>query len=477
MKFLASLTSVSVALLAGGLCSAQNLRAPSEVITHRHLQDGGSIADIVKREEDFSTLETALEITSLDRVFECYFTCFFRHFTVFAPTNEAFGNLPDGILEKLVTPAYRVHLTYILAYHVLSQTVAAADIINAGSTVTAKTLLGETLNATFESPDVLVNDNAKVVRPDIQADNGIIHGIDAVLLPEFATKTIADLAVGEPNLSTLVEALVNASLVDTFSNSTATFTVFAPTNEAFQDLFTALGGAPDLDTLTRVLSYHVVPDVLLSPEIRPNSNVETLVDGETIEFEKRGFGRRRIVLNGDTKILSADNLAINGVVHVIDKVLLPSDLRPESSEPDVVDVVLKNENIFSSLIAALGKADLVSALREQDSITVFAPTNTAFDKTFKALNITSLDQIETNTLRDILLYHVVPTKAFFRDLVDNSDLPTLLSPDATIRVTLRRFWWRVIGADLNGDTHIIGANAEASNGVIHAIDKVLIPPS
>eukprot|EP00977_Amphora_coffeiformis_P011796 scaffold2897_cov178-Amphora_coffeaeformis.AAC.1 len=475
MMMFKSTFKLCLSLLAVVGSSAQSLRS-SDGVAHRSLQASGSILDIASGNENFSTLLTALQVAKLDGLLDCYWFCWFGHFTVFAPTNEAFGNLPNGILEKLVTPPYETHLTSLLAYHVLPQVVDSSAIANAGS-VDAKTLQGDEITAALVGTGVVINDSADVIDPfDVEATNGIVHAIDKVLLPEFATKTIGDVAT-DAGLTALLDALTSTGLASPFTDATTTFTVFAPTNEAFEELTNSLGGSLDTETLANVLRYHVIPDdIVFSSEIRPGQSTPTLLQDEEIDFTRTSGWRYHIQLNENTNIVNANNLAINGVVHVIDKVLLPSSLRPASSEPDIV-AMAQDTPIFSTLVEALVKADLVNTLQEPGPFTVFAPTNQAFNKALKDLELESLDDIPVDLLKNILLYHVVPNQeAFFRDLNDNSELPTALT-DATIRVDLRYFLWWVIGARLNGSTRIVQSDIDVGNGVIHAIDEVLLPPT
>merc|ERR1719163_1204165 len=182
-------------------------------------------------------------------------------FTVFAPTNEAFAALPAGVVADLLKPENKKKLDAVLTYHVVPGSVHAADLSN-GQII--KTVEGSQLKATVNATGVFIN-QAQVTTANVDASNGVVHIIDAVLLPPRDTaqagKTIVDLAVATPDLSTLVTALQAGGLVPTLE-SPGPFTVFAPTNEAFAAL--PAGVVADLlkpenkKKLDAVLTYHVV---------------------------------------------------------------------------------------------------------------------------------------------------------------------------------------------------------------------------
>jgi transforming growth factor-beta-induced protein len=162
---------------------------------------------------------------------------------------------------------------------------------------------------------VKLNGSISVTLPDVEASNGVIHVIDGVLTPTSAV----DIALNNSNFTYLVEAVLKAGLAETLSGE-GPFTIFAPTNEAFEQLFTDLGvsGIADIDveTLTSVLTYHVVEGNVLSTDLS-DGNVPTL-NGD-ITFSINGS----VTINGTSQVVATDIQGTNGVVHVIDKVLLP----------------------------------------------------------------------------------------------------------------------------------------------------------
>jgi transforming growth factor-beta-induced protein len=269
--------------------------------------------------------------------------------------------------------------------------------------------------------------------------------------------TIAQYASTEDDFSILVEALSKANLVSAL-NGEGNFTVFAPTNAAFNELFTQLGvsGIADLSaaTLTPILLYHVLGE---------EKKATMLTEGyyNTISPAQGNYSALKVGLTGgvkinkDASVVAADVDVKNGVIHAIDKVLLP---------PTVVDHALNNDS-FSILVQAVVKAGLVETLNGAGPFTVFAPTNAAFEALFTALGVTGVSDLTVQQLTPILLYHVVSGNVRSNQLTAgalgtlNGDIDVTLTPSPKI----------------NGTADIIATDVQAANGVIHVIDEVLIP--
>ncbi len=226
-----------------------------------------------------------------------------------------------------------------------------------------------------------------------------------------AEKSIVEIAVDDDNFSILVAALQEADLVDALSGD-GPFTVFAPTNAAFEALLVDLGITAEQllsqSMLADVLLYHVVAGEVLSSALTEGMEATTL-NGEKITFTLDGGAK----VNGSV-ISAVDIEATNGVIHVIDKVLVPAGFELDAEEPvapenSIVEIALGNEN-FSILVAALQKADLVGALSGEGPFTVFAPTNAAFEQLLATLNITADELLNQPDLAKVLLFHVVSGK-------------------------------------------------------------------
>ena len=275
-------------------------------------------------------------------------------------------------------------------------------------------------------------------------------------------KSIVEIATSDDNFSILVEALVKADLVTTL-NGDGPFTVFAPTNAAFEMLFETLNvnGIEDLsaEALTPILLYHVMSGKAMSSDIS-TGYYETLSaatpDNKGIVLY--AMVSSGVMINNSINVATADIGASNGVVHVVDKVILP---------PTVVDIAIANSN-FSTLVAAVVKAGLVEALSAEGPYTVFAPTNAAFDAAFTALGISGLDDLTPEALTPILLYHVVPDNVLASE-VSTGMVPTL-NTESNISITVSDQ-----GVMLDGNAKVIATDVQGSNGVIHAIDGVILP--
>lgn len=236
-------------------------------------------------------------------------------FTVFAPTDEAFAKLPAGTVETLLKPENKAKLIAILTYHVVPGDVKAADVVKIKS---AKTVQGQSI-AIDTSNGVKVN-GANVVKTDIDCSNGVIHVVDAVLLP--SDKDIVDTAVSAGSFKTLVEAVKAAGLVETLKGD-GPFTVFAPTDEAFAKLpagtLESLLKPENKEKLVAILTYHVVAGKVMSNDVVKLDSAKTL-QGQSVTVD----AKNGVKING-AEVVKADIETSNGVIHVIDAVLLPKE--------------------------------------------------------------------------------------------------------------------------------------------------------
>jgi uncharacterized surface protein with fasciclin (FAS1) repeats len=252
-------------------------------------------------------------------------------FTVFAPTDAAFAALPSGTIETLLSDPTGT-LTQILLYHVVGAQALSTELSD-GQTIT--TLLGEDITVTIGMNGVMIN-NAMVTVADITADNGVVHVIDAVLLPPAPqTTTVVDVIVNSDVHNTLEAAVVAAGLVETLSG-TGPFTVFAPTDEAFAALpagtiETLL--ADPTGALTQILLYHVVGAQALSTDLANGQTVVTL-QGQTVTVTINTDG----VFINNAMVTVADIVTDNGVIHVIDAVLLPQIVNSVSNTETIGSV-------------------------------------------------------------------------------------------------------------------------------------------
>ncbi len=236
-------------------------------------------------------------------------------FTVFAPTDEAFAKLPAGTVENLLKPENKALLTAILTYHVVPGNVMAKDVVKLSN---ATTVNGQRVDIRTKDGKVMI-DNATVAKTDIACTNGVIHVIDAVILP--ADKDIVDTAVNAGSFGTLVTAVKAAGLVDTLKGP-GPFTVFAPTDEAFgklpKETLSSLLLPENKAKLTAILTYHVVPGRVYADQVGKLGSAAT-VQGGKVTFKDEGG---KATIDG-ANIVTPDIETSNGVIHVIDSVILP----------------------------------------------------------------------------------------------------------------------------------------------------------
>ena len=270
---------------------------------------GDDIVDIVVSTDAVSTLEAAVVAAELTGPLQAA-----GPFTVFAPRNEAFDALGAEVVQALLESENVDLLSSVLGYHVVPGVAARSTSLTNGQSVT--TLQGQTLSIGVSGSTVTVN-GATVVSADIEATNGIIHLIDEVLVPEV---DIVDVAVlnGFP---TLVDLVRTAGLEATLrsDNGGAGFTVFAPTEAAFA----ALTAVPSGQALIDVLTYHVVPATVPSSALS-NGQAVTTVEGGTFTVNLGGSVTITDAMGETVEVIVTDVPASNGVVHVIDGVILPN---------------------------------------------------------------------------------------------------------------------------------------------------------
>ena len=442
-------------------------------------------------------------------------------FTVFAPTDQAFADA--GInLSTFDTDEEIAVLTDILLYHVYTAgAVYAADVTD-GLTVAMAN--GDDASFTVTDGTVMIGD-ATVTTADVMASNGVIHVIDKVLMPPADLVDIAAVAMSTGMHDSLVAALVKADLVSTVQGD-GPFTVFAPTDQAFTnagidlDSFTT---DEEIAALTNILLYHVYSGAVNAADVTDGLAVQ-MVNGDYAQFTVT----EGTVMIEDATVTAADVMASNGVIHVIDKVLMPpapytgvgicynsathmiaagasmeecgaymyvenysmngqeftgcyntvshslTDTTQAICEsymwtpPVDIATTAMSTGIHTSLVAALSASELVATLQGDGPFTVFAPTDQAFADAGIDLAAFTTDE-DIATLTDILLYHVYSGAVNAADVTDGLTVAMVNGDDASFTVT--------DGTVMVGDATVTTADVMASNGVIHVIDKVLMPPA
>ncbi|MCA1763234.1 MAG: fasciclin domain-containing protein [Cryomorphaceae bacterium] len=291
------------------------------------------------------------------------------------------------------------------------------------------------------------------------------------------TENIAEIAIGNPEYSILVEALQAADLVDVVSDEDATYTVFAPNNDAFNAFFDAqnitdadgdgsrvddLVDALGAEVVTQTLLYHVLAAEVRAADVPENAYVTTASTFSPNENQLSLLVQNdggSVMLNNYSSVNNADILATNGVIHGINTVL---------TIPTVADLASYDENL-SSLFDAVGNAGLAETLSDNDAtFTVFAPLNSAFE----AISGT-VESLTTEQLVTVLTYHVLDSEVRAED-VTTGVVPTVSGQ--SISITVNDEAVTIADADeSNTDANVVLTNVQGRNGVVHVIDGVLIP--
>ncbi|MFS4468419.1 fasciclin domain-containing protein [Maribacter sp. 2210JD10-5] len=306
--------------------------------------------------------------------------------------------------------------------------------------------------------------------------------------------TIVELAGETEQLSLLVEAIEKANLSVTL-NGEGPYTVFAPTNTAIEDLFVALGDGfnsfndfdnfLEIELLTRILKFHIVSGNIMKDDLTPGA-VPTLFTDNSIEIiasdDSFVIGDASEV---DATITVTDNMASNGVVHVIDKILIPAEVQEfldevSQAESKTIKELVEENDDFSFLKEALEITGLLDTLGEDGPFTVFAPTSEALSAVFTLLGagLTEINDFDTEfeigLLRDVLSYHIHAGKLTAQDL-SIGELPTL-SEDNIIDVSFEDGNY-VLNDVTKLDANFKVTDIPANNGVVHTIDRLLLPES
>ena len=443
---------LALAALALAVASTTVLPAPAAAY-HFTYYKRGNLVEELQDDGRFGVLLAALEATGLNEAVAD------GRLTLFAPTDDAFQPLiDDGTVDALLAEPGLVTLTNILLYHVVD---GRASTYKLERKRTPETLFGEEVILKRTADALFVNDS-QIIDANNRARNGIYHAIDAVLLPPeepIEIDSIVDVLELDGRFSVLLAALGATGLDEAVA--TGELTLFAPTDEAFQPLIEAgvidqLLNEPGLGTLTNILLYHAVDGRSSALKLLLNGSTTTL-QGADVETT---YSKRSLMIN-DAKVISANGHAPNGVIHIIDAVLIPSE------EPADLIALFEKDGRFTVLLSALEATGLDEAVAA-GGVTVFAPTDDAFrplieDGTIDAL----LEEPGLNTLTQILLYHVVDGERTAKDLARKRRVETLEGS----RVYVSWFFGRVF---VNREK-VVDSNLRAANGIAHAINGVLLP--
>lgn len=389
----------------------------------------------------FPTLQAAVDAAGLTQTLTSG-----GDFTILAPTEAAFGALPAGTLDFLLDPANQATLRTILEYHVIP---GIADSTVVSGLSSAQTVQGGLVLIDSVSGGLRVNE-AAIEDVDITASNGVIHSIDTVLMPPMDVLG----TLQSRGFNTLLTALDAAGLQPTFTGSD-NYTILAPTDEAFANL--PAGALADLllpanlATLQDILTYHVV-DGSVPAGTAVGAESPKALNGVTLLFADSQAG----ATVNEVSISVTNIPCTNGVIHVLDAVLLPAGDIP----------TVATERGFSTLAQALTAAGLIDDLQTAGPFTVFAPTDAAFAALPPGVLEDLLLPANQADLISVLLYHVVADELTAQEVLGGTSFPSLQGSDLFVTTSPAQ----VGGADISA------TNVLARNGIVHAIDSVLIPP-
>ena len=432
-----------------------------------------NIVEIALGSPDLNNLVAALQRADLVQTIQN------GNFTVFAPVDQAFNDFlsKKGFASLEAVPVDV--LRQILLNHVLVGEAKSSDIITGYQTTEAtESTSGNKINMYIDkSSRIKINGMSSVISRDIDASNGVIHLVNAVIeLP-----TVVDFAVADNTFSTLVAALTRSDLTFDYvaalstpnGTSPAPFTVFAPTNAAFGDLLAELGasGLSDIDepTLKATLDLHAVAGAnVLAAGLIDDMPIGTL--GGEITANVTG-GATLTDSNGRiSNIVVTDVQAANGVIHVIDKVVLPK-------LPENLVSTAYNTPELSILFDAIQAAGLAEALSGSDPLTVLAPTNDAFAAFLVDNNFGSLGDIPTDVLTQVLLNHVIGGSIMSTDLTSAGSGYASTEATGAGGNKMSLYYDTASGVTFNGISTVSTPDVEATNGVVHIVDAVIGLPT
>jgi uncharacterized surface protein with fasciclin (FAS1) repeats len=529
LQWLAALGTASLLAACGGGGSDSTAPASSGTAP---ATGASTIAQAMSDKSDLTALKAAVQYVdedSDDKLMDQMAAAGDK--TLFAPNNAAFDKLaqdmigPNAKAADLLTPEYKDDVRDILKTNMMvgrmlqsGMSNGASVMVNLGSegstsvssssgsgsssvssssssasatgssiTATATATSGSasfTIRITIANGVITITDGqgrvATIRLADIVTANGVLHITDCVLMPPkpMLGKSIVSVAKKTPQLSSLVAALDFASNKDDLVkllNKRGTYTVFAPTNEAFDALAAELLGAgktakdllvPANKALVRtVLQYHVLDDVVLKANIPLGKPIDPLLDGHDI-FKIDAVGEKIIITDGrnrKSEITATDIKAKNGVVHLINKVILPAD-------KNIVQTAIASAPEFSILVEAVVAAGLTQTLSGPGPFTVLAPTNQAFADLLVELKTTKADLLANKALlTKVLTYHVVPGLVLKADVPVGVAIKTVQGDTFTVDAAFK------ITDQAARKSSIVATDVLTKNGVIHVVDKVILP--
>ncbi|KAJ8338447.1 hypothetical protein SKAU_G00374130 [Synaphobranchus kaupii] len=396
-----------------------------------------NIHTFLDTDDDLETLRTAVAAAGLTNLLESD-----GHYTVFAPTNEAFEKIPPETLNRILGDP--VALKDLLNYHILKHMQCSESIV-AGTPM--ETLQGTVLEVGCDGSGMTLNGKAIITKKDQLGTNGVVHYIDELLIPDSA-KTLLELAQGS-TVSTATMMFVEAGLESHLTGSESV-TMLAPQNDAFKEVGTDITGE-----ITTVLSHHIVKEQLSSRSLYHGQVLETL-DG----LKLRVFVYRNSLCIENACIAAHDKTGRFANMFTVDKLLTP----PVGTVMDV----LKGDDRFSTLVGAIQTAGLTEMMNQAGTYTVFAPTNEAFS----AMPPADLNKLlgDPSQLAGVLKYHIGDEILVSGGVGSHSRMKPLQGE--RLELSLRNYTVYV------NKIPVTDADLMATNGVIHAVGSIIqsLPP-
>ena len=402
---------------------------------------GGQDSDILlllENDERFTTLVGLIQEAGLADLLSS------DELTMFAPTNSAFEDLFADLNPDDLTQEDKIE---ILSYHVAEGIINSVDLQPQQE---IGMLSEELIYIQSGNEGIRVNRRSNVIEPDVAAGNGVIHAVDQVFIPNTFLNVI-EAAHKNHNFTTFIDLINQADLANTIA--TSEITVFVPTNDAFDALFSLGELNLTIEEITELILYHTIPDnKLFTSNLAPEQTVFSGT-GEELYITSSSSG---VVVNGFKEVISADLQAKNGVMHALNLPLLPNTYWT------TIGLLQKNYNFTTFL-------DLVYQTNLQNDMlgsTIFAPTNDAFDSLYTVLEPGSFNLQEK---AELVQYHFIPGVTV---------LSADLAPEQAIEPALTEPLYVTADAEgvvINGNSNVIKPDVEARVGVVHAVDDVLLP--
>jgi len=379
-------------------------------------------------------------------------------FTVFAPTNQAVDTYlsEQGLTRQqlMESPTLRE----VVLYHVM-----AGRLLTNQMPVGEMETLSPNQNISFNIMDnaITLNENTRILTPDVEARNGVIHGIDRVLMaPEETTvdNSVIGVLARDENFAMFGAAVAAGGLTDILSSSS--ITLFAPTDDAFE----AYLEENDMEWEEFIGNESLISAILLNHTVESVVAIADLESGPINSALNRAVFLsvgESIYLNGRARILEGDIPAENGLIHKVDQLVGPASRNLSEFITDQED--------FTQLSAAVIRLGMVNELTSGGPYTLFAPNDEAFAAAYEALGVNGLNDIEDAVLADIINYHLVPGHIFSTDMEDGQSLTSVQGEPIVVNPSQ--------GTVANGTFQTGRINRLTTNGVVHVTNSVLLPPS